>query len=77
MIEHITGLPRNEIIINVKNTDLYKQIIEKNRSTLYDGIPENLTLMVSEWREKNIPIFGEITEYQIFNSYDWIEGIVD
>lgn len=77
MLEHITGLPRNEIIINVKNTDLYRQIIKKNRSTLYDGIPGNLTLMVSEWRQEKIPTFGEITAYQIFNSYDWIEGIVD
>lgn len=77
MIKHITGLPINEILKNVKDTNVYKWIIEKSMPTLYDSVSGNLEEMVDEWKEKNIPIFSKITVQQISNSYRWVEGIED
>lgn len=77
MTKYITGLPEEEIVKNIKETIIYQEIVNKNECFLYESYPANLEEMVEEWKEKNIPILGQITSEQISAASMWIAGKLD
>lgn len=77
MVNYITNLSKEEILENMKNTIVYKEIVSGNECFLYDSYPANLEEMISEWREKNIPILGEIKVQQISVASMWLAGKLD
>lgn len=77
MVNYITNLSKEEILENMKNTTVYKEIVSGNECFLYDSYPANLEEMIIEWNEKNIPILGEIKVGQISVASMWLAGKLD
>lgn len=73
MINYITGISEEEILRNMKETITYKEIVNGNECFLYESYPANLEDMVQEWKEKNTPVLGEITEEQIDKAIEWLK----
>lgn len=74
MLMYITKLPKEIIIDLVKNTDVYKNIINGDEITLYDGYSANLMEMVEEWQNQdNIPCeVKNISTEKVNQCNDWL-----
>lgn len=77
MVNYITSLSKEEILKNMKDTIVYNEIVSGNECFLYESYPANLEKMIREWKEKNIPILGQITGAQITVANMWLAGKLD
>lgn len=74
MIMYITKLPEQVIIKLIKKTDVYKNIMNGDEVTLYDGYSANLMEMVEEWQEQqDIPKqMKDISAQAVNRCNDWL-----
>ena len=77
MVNYITSLSKEEILKNMKDTIVYNEIVSGNECFLYESYPANLEEMIREWKDKNIPILGQITGAQITVASMWLAGKLD